>query len=73
MKAIPTSRREQIRWMLADLKMPGALEAVDAFSPRPTEDRSRLPKRFTNCWELRSASETIDGFRRPCVPRDCRR
>jgi DNA replication protein DnaC len=29
MKAAPTSRREQIRWMLADLKMPGALEAVD--------------------------------------------
>jgi len=29
MKAIPSSRREQIRWMLADLKMPGALEAVD--------------------------------------------
>jgi DNA replication protein DnaC len=30
MKAMPSSRREQIRWMLADLKMPGALEAVDA-------------------------------------------
>jgi DNA replication protein DnaC len=29
MKAAPSSRREQIRWMLADLKMPGALEAVD--------------------------------------------
>jgi DNA replication protein DnaC len=29
MKAVATSRREQIRWMLADLKMPGALEAVD--------------------------------------------
>ena len=29
MKAMPSSRREQIRWMLADLKMPGALEAVD--------------------------------------------
>jgi len=29
MKAAPASRREQIRWMLADLKMPGALEAVD--------------------------------------------
>jgi len=29
MKATGTSRREQIRWMLADLKMPGALEAVD--------------------------------------------
>src|SRR5512143_3505569 len=29
MKPAPTSRREQIRWMLADLKMPGALEAVD--------------------------------------------
>jgi DNA replication protein DnaC len=29
MKAVPSSRREQIRWMLADLKMPGALEAVD--------------------------------------------
>ena len=29
MKVAPTSRREQIRWMLADLKMPGALEAVD--------------------------------------------
>ena len=26
---MPSSRREQIRWMLADLKMPGALEAVD--------------------------------------------
>ena len=29
MRAMPSSRREQIRWMLADLKMPGALEAVD--------------------------------------------
>ena len=29
MKAASSSRREQIRWMLADLKMPGALEAVD--------------------------------------------
>jgi DNA replication protein DnaC len=29
MKPMPSSRREQIRWMLADLKMPGALEAVD--------------------------------------------
>ena len=29
MKAVPSSRREQIRWMLADLKMPGALEAAD--------------------------------------------
>ncbi len=29
MKAAPASRREQIRWMLADLKMPGALEAAD--------------------------------------------
>jgi DNA replication protein DnaC len=29
MKAAPSSRREQIRWMLADLKMPGALEAAD--------------------------------------------
>ena len=29
MKAVPTTRRDQIRWMLADLKMPGALEAVD--------------------------------------------
>ena len=29
MKAAPSSRREHIRWMLADLKMPGALEAVD--------------------------------------------
>jgi DNA replication protein DnaC len=29
MKVMPSSRREQIRWMLADLKMPGALEAVD--------------------------------------------
>jgi len=29
MKAMPSSRREQIRWMLADLKMPGVLEAVD--------------------------------------------
>jgi len=28
-KAAPSSRREQIRWMLADLKMPGALEAAD--------------------------------------------
>jgi DNA replication protein DnaC len=30
MKAAPSSRREQIRGMLADLKMPGALEASDA-------------------------------------------
>ena len=29
MKAAAVSRREQIRAMLADLKMPGALEAVD--------------------------------------------
>jgi len=29
MKAKSTSRRDQIRWMLADLKMPGALEASD--------------------------------------------
>jgi DNA replication protein DnaC len=29
MKSAPSSRREQIRAMLADLKMPGALEAVD--------------------------------------------
>ena len=29
MKAVTASRREQIRAMLADLKMPGALEAVD--------------------------------------------
>jgi len=34
MKAAPTSRREQIRWMLADLKMPGALEAVDGILSR---------------------------------------
>jgi DNA replication protein DnaC len=33
-KAAPTSRREQIRWMLADLKMPGALEAVDGILSR---------------------------------------
>ena len=30
MKTVPSSRREQIRAMLADLKMPGALEASDA-------------------------------------------
>jgi DNA replication protein DnaC len=29
MKASSPSRREVIRWMLADLKMPGALEAID--------------------------------------------
>jgi len=34
MKAVATSRREQIRWMLADLKMPGALEAVDGILSR---------------------------------------
>ena len=30
MKAVSASRREQVRAMLADLKMPGALEAVDS-------------------------------------------
>ena len=29
MKAVTTSRRDRVRAMLADLKMPGALEAVD--------------------------------------------
>ncbi len=33
MKAAAASRREQIRAMLADLKMPGALEAVDGVLP----------------------------------------
>ena len=30
MKAASSSRRDQIRFMLADLKLPGALEAADA-------------------------------------------
>jgi len=29
MKAAPASRRERIRTMLADLKLPGALESID--------------------------------------------
>ena len=29
MKALASDRRERLRAMLADLKMPGALEAVD--------------------------------------------
>ena len=30
MKAVPLSRRDRLRQILADLRMPGALEALDA-------------------------------------------
>ena len=45
MKVQARSRREQIRTMLADLKLPGSLEAVDEVR---TNGRNHLGDTFSN-------------------------
>ena len=42
------ARRDRLRAMLADLKMPGALEAVDGILT-PTAAQSRRPRPSSSC------------------------
>ena len=50
MNAPAPARRDRLRAMLADLKMPGALEAVDGIlSDAPTAARSRRPRPSSSC------------------------
>jgi hypothetical protein len=66
------SRRDRLRHMLADLKMPGALEALDAIlhgvdggRSRRRSDRAAAPRRF-------SCATTV-GCRPRCAPAGCPR
>ena len=68
------SRRDRIRAQLADLKMPGALEAL---GPGALRHRRQLgsprPRRSSHCSEPRSICATTAGSSPPCAPADCRR
>ncbi|XQM38684.1 hypothetical protein DFLDMN_005568 [Cupriavidus sp. H19C3] len=65
------SPRDSIRSMLADLKMPGALEATDQILSEVDGASSPPPKLSNVCSALRSCYATIAGFRRQCVLPAC--
>lgn len=61
MKGAPPCRRDRLRYILADLRMPGALEALDAILHGVDGARSRSPKHFE---QLLSAQIQLRNNRR---------
>ena len=73
MKAPAPARRDRLREMLADLKMPGALEAVDGILSEADSGTLSRPRPSSSCSTPRSCCATTVASRPPCAPRGCRR
>jgi len=72
MKSAAPSRRDRLRHILADLRMPGALEALDAILPASMAARSRPQKPSSSYSPRRFSCAITDGSKRRCVRADCR-
>ncbi len=73
MRAEASNRRDRLREVLTDLKMPGALEAVDGILARPTVAWCPPPSLSSSCRTPRSGCATTAACRRPCTRRGCLR
>ena len=74
MKTIASSRREQIRAMLADLKLPGALEAAAAVLSEADSGTLTASEAIQKLLGAQiSLCATTGACRRPCAPLACRR
>ena len=72
MKIAAPSRRDRLRQMLADLHMPGALEALDAILHR-VDGATLTAARRSSSWSThRFSSATTDAYRPRCAPVACR-
>ena len=72
MKVIASDRRDRLRAMLADLKMPGALEAVDGVLAQVDSGAVTAGEAIEQCSTPRSRCATTVVCKPPCVPRACR-
>jgi hypothetical protein len=66
-------QRDAIRDLLADLKMPGSLEAVDGILSEIDGGRDRGDRGDQPLLTRRSRCATTAGCRPRCAPRGCRR
>jgi hypothetical protein len=72
MKNAPLSRRDRLRHILADLRMPGALEALDAILHGVDGGTLTAPEAIEQLLTAQIfSSATIDGCRPPCAPAGC--
>ena len=59
MRAAARNRRDRVRAMLADLKMPGALEKADDILAHMTAERSRRVRPSRSCWMPRCCATRL--------------
>ena len=73
MRGAKVSRRDHIRSMLADLKMPGALEALDSILSAVDGGEVTPSEAIEQLLGARSNSATTDVCRPPCARAGFRR